>query len=638
LTLGSYILAVVLLAAFAVAPALAVCELQRRLLPRLDRATAALARVVGWLCVVVVLGELLGSVGLFRAWALVLGSLLVGIALWLVARRCPLPAPGPPEAPAPPLSRVEACVAGVAALLVLAVWAVPARISLAHGMRAPDTLWYHGPFAARFVQDGWVTHLHFVELDPLTAFYAANSELLHAIGIALFDSHDVLSPLVNLGMVALALLAGWCIGRPCGRQPLTLIAVAIALSLPILWGVNAGQAANDVAGLAFLLAAAALLVNGAPTLRGGAAGLALGTKLSLAGPALAVTLVRPRWRALVAFALTGGYWYLRNLVATGWVLPTEPRPLTEHLEFSMSHYLLDGRIWDRYFFPGLKFGFGSVWPVVVGLAAAGSVGAVAIRGDRTRRLLGAAAVACAVLYAVTPNSAAGREGDPWSFGLNLRYATPAVALGLALLPLWAPARWRRPLAAVLFAALVVTLLSPTGLWSGRRLEALAYGAALAAVVFALVRFRWLRPVVAAALLAAGFFVQRHYLEHRYAGFLQALGLPSEMAHTRIGVLGITTSYPLYGGDLSNRVIYIGRHGPHGSFTREPSCAAWRRAVNAGRFRYLVIAPVTSPDLPAQAPKAPPIEATWTDAVPLRRIGRLTTIYRIDRPLDPAGCP
>jgi hypothetical protein len=637
LTLGAYTLTLLLLAVFAVAPAVGVYELQRRLLPRFDRPTAVLARAVGWLSVVIVLGELLGSVGLFRAWALVLGSVLVGAALWLLARRRPFPRDEGP-APAQPLPRLETAAAALAALLVLAVWAVPARISLAHGMQAPDTLWYHGPFAARFVQDGWVTHLHFVEIDPLTAFYPANSELLHAIGIALFDSHDVLSPLVNLAMVALALLAGWCIGRPYARQPLTTVAVAIALSLPILWGVDAGQAANDVAGLAFLLAAVALLVNGAPAVRGAAAALALGTKFSFVGPALLVTLVRPRWRALAALAVTGGYWYLRNLVATGWVLPTEPRPLTDKLEFSMSHYLLDGRIWDRYFLPGLKFGFGSVWPVVVALAAAGAIGAAARGGDRTRRLLGLAAIACAVLYALTPNSAAGREGDPWSFGLNLRYATPAVALGLALLPLWLPARWRRPLLALLAATLVVTLLSPTGLWSGRRLEALAYAAVLAAVAFALVRFPRLRPVLAAAIIAAGFFVQRHYLDHRYAGFLQALGLPGDIAHTRIGVLGVTASYPLYGRDLSNRVVYVGRPGPHGSFTREPSCAAWRTAVNAGHFRYLVVAPVSSPDLPAETPKSAPIEAGWTDATPLRRIGGTTTVYRIDSPLDASACP
>jgi len=86
------------------------------------------------------------------------------------------------------------------------------------------------------------------------------------------------------------------------------------------------------------------------------------------------------------------------------------------------------------------------------------------------------------------------------------------------------------------------------------------------------------------------------------------------------------------------VVWIGRSGPGGRFTREPDCRAWRNAVNAGHFRYLIVAPVTSPDLPAEQPKAPPVERSWTDATPLRELGGVTTVYRIDRPLDPDGCP
>jgi hypothetical protein len=104
------------------------------------------------------------------------------------------------------------------------------------------------------------------------------------------------------------------------------------------------------------------------------------------------------------------------------------------------------------------------------------------------------------------------------------------------------------------------------------------------------------------------------------------------------VIGVTTGYPLYGADLSNRVVYVGRPGPHGAFTREPNCAAWRNAVNAGNFRYLVVAPVTSPDLPAETPTAAPREAAWTDATLIHRVGHLVTVYRIDHPLDPSRCP
>jgi hypothetical protein len=631
-SVASYLLAVALLALFCVPLAVGVRALRRRLLPAWTGPPAALADLIAWLSAVVLLSEALGAVGLFRAWALLPLSLLLSAVLILVARRShprtedPLPAPGGGH-------KTERWMSYAGALLVLGQWAVPAQISFGKGMTAPDTLWYHGPFAARFVQEGWLTHLHFVEVEPLTAFYPANSELLHAVGIALFDSHDVLSPLLNLGFVALALLAGWCIGRPKGVAPLTMLAVAIALSLPILWGVNAGQAGNDVAALAFFLAAAALLVNGSPLLAGAAGGLSLGTKFSLVGPVVVLIASRPRVRAFVALTVTGGYWYVRNLVQTGWVLPTAPRPLTEDLEFPLAHYLLDWNVWDSHLLPGFKFGFGSVWWAVLVLAAAGAVGA-AVKRDR----LGFVAIACAVLYVFTPNSAAGREGDPWSFGLNLRYATPAVALGLALLPTWLPGRWRRATLALLASTLAITLLSPTGLYSDRRLEALGFAALAGAAALALTRPR-LRPLLVLIAFIALFPVQSHYLDNRYND--QPLGFADGLTNTRIGVLGATTHYQLYGDDLSNRVIYVGRSGPNGAFTREPSCAAWREAVNRGRFRYLLVAPVSSPDLPAETPTDPPIEASWTDgdpaAVPVERAGKLVTVYRIEGRLDPSKC-
>jgi hypothetical protein len=636
-TVASYLLAVVLLALFAVPLACAVRAVRRRMLPSWCGPPALLADAVGWLSAVVVLSEVLGAVGLFRVWALVPSSVLLAGGLVVLARRLRAREGEPPPAPGDD-GRTSRWVAFGAALLVIALWAVPAQISLGQGMTAPDTLWYHGPFAARFVQDGWLTHLHFVEVEPLTAFYPANSELLHAVGIALFGSHDVLSPLLNLGFVALALLAGWCIGRPYGVAPLSMLATSVALSLPILWGVNAGQAGNDATGLAFFLATAALVVNGTPVLSGAAAGLALGTKFSFVGPAVALVAVRPRVRTVVALGVTGGFWFVRNLVQTGWFLPTAPRPLTEHLEFSLWHYLFDSRIWDSHLLPGLKFGFGSVWPAVLLLAAVGAVGAVFAPG--TRRALGIVAIACAVLYVFTPNSAAGREGDPWSFGLNLRYATPAVALGLALLPTWL-ARSRRALTVVLAATLVGTLLSPTGLWPDRRLEALGLAVLAATAAYCLSRPR-LRPLIVLAVFIALFPIQQHYLDNRYAQpALAPFEFSRGLTDARIGVLGATTHYQLYGDDLSNRVIYVGRRGPNGAFTRAPNCRAWREAVNAGDFDYLLVAPVSSPDLPAETPTAPPIEASWTDgdpaAVPVQRVAGLVTAYRIEGRLDPGRC-
>ena len=90
---------------------------------------------------------------------------------------------------------------------------VPTLQALAGGMDRADTLWYHMPLATRFVQSGDLGAIdHF---DPIffASFYPANSEVLHALGILAFG-RDIVSPLLNLGCLALGLLASYCIGRP----------------------------------------------------------------------------------------------------------------------------------------------------------------------------------------------------------------------------------------------------------------------------------------------------------------------------------------------------------------------------------------------------------------------------------------
>ena len=67
--------------------------------------------------------------------------------------------------------------------------------------------------------------------------------------------------------------------------------------------------------------------------------------------------------------------------------------------------------------------------------------------------MGGVALFGMLAYLFTPLSAAGAEGAPEGFGINIRYAIPALLAGLTLLPLalrlvdagrqWAPARWSR---------------------------------------------------------------------------------------------------------------------------------------------------------------------------------------------------
>ena len=82
-----------------------------------------------------------------------------------------------------------------------------------------------------------------------------------------------------------------------------------------------------------------------------------------------------RW-AVAAFA-TGGYWYLRNLVAVGNPLPGLsvgvghvhlPRPPTPSMDdfgTNLLRNLANGRVWHEALLPGLRTGFGSAWTVII---------------------------------------------------------------------------------------------------------------------------------------------------------------------------------------------------------------------------------------------------------------------------------
>ena len=111
------------------------------------------------------------------------------------------------------------------------------------------------------MQTGDLGHIYFFDPIFLASFYPANSEVAHAVPMLFFD-RDLVSPLINLGWLAVALLAGWSIGRPYGLGPQALIGGSIALGSQSLVEFQAGEALNDITGVAFTLAAVAILVNG----------------------------------------------------------------------------------------------------------------------------------------------------------------------------------------------------------------------------------------------------------------------------------------------------------------------------------------------------------------------------------------
>jgi hypothetical protein len=158
-------------------------------------------------------------------------------------------------------------VAVIASAIVVAHWSEASQESLDIGMYYQDTTWYHMSFSGRFAQTGEIGPLHFTDPLKLTAwYYPQNSELLHAVGMVTLDT-DLLSPLINLGWLAVSLLAAWCIGRPYALGAVTVLGAAVILDSAMLVASQAGNAPNDIAGVFFLLAVIAFLVNGAATAR-----------------------------------------------------------------------------------------------------------------------------------------------------------------------------------------------------------------------------------------------------------------------------------------------------------------------------------------------------------------------------------
>ena len=632
---------------------------RRWLLPRFEGAPAYLASAVIALALLIWGAELLGTFGWWDPVPYLVLVAAAGLGLWKFLPR--LEGEGGRSHPhrqvrvgATPLpTSIALSVAGIAVVK----FALEAKGSLSTGMTGFDSTWYHGPFAAGFFQDGDTWDLHFIAPQFLAWFYPANSEVFHAAGMLAFG-RDVLSPLLNVGWFVGCLVACWCLGRPYRVGPWSLALGAVALSVPALAD-QAGEARNDIVGIFFLLSAVAVLLNGERNVRtaavvGLAAGIAAGTKLNFLLPAAVLVIgmglvarrgLKGRVSGIGALAALagGGYWYLRNLAHSGnplpWIhhlgpidLPAPEQALGGREAHSVLGYLTDGGVWSDWFLPDLHSGLWFVWPLLVLAAIVGLVLAAAqVRGafgnhedaraprpDVALGIAGFVGLATALAWLVAPTSASGPEGVPRGFESGLRYLAPALVLGLALLPTAPRTRvWlslgphKRP------------KLNHTP-WGGAKWAIAAGGVALVLAV------------------AAGYPVQRHYLEGRYKDptFTSAPGLNAAFAWARdVSDARIATTstrqYPLFGTDLSNRVRFLGTEQAHGGFEAAADCRTYRRLLNEGGYEYVV---ATRDRVEARKPPYPP-QVGWTKD---RRASVVlaeppTVVFELRGPLDPSAC-
>jgi hypothetical protein len=682
-----------LLAVIALAPiGLGAGSLRRRLVPGWRGLDALLAEVVLALTLVLVTAQALGTAGWFRTAPTVVGLAAVGLATWRLG--APTLPPTPRCAPdLPPVPRVHAVVTAVVVATVAGAWLARTHRALERGMETVDTLWYHLPVAARFVQTGDTSAVHYVDADAVTAFFPASAPVLHGLGMLLLGS-DVASTALNAWWLALGLGAAWSLGRRVGVAPATTTGAALLFVTPGMVATQPGGGYTDVVGLALLLVAGALLVHpsqgprpvGQDLLVALAAGLSIGTKFTFVGPAavlcllLVVTAAGPgRLRRLAVVlggvAVAGGYWYGRNLLVAGNPIPTLEVALGP---FSLSslpsatppatvaRLLLDASAWRDWFVPGLRTSLGPAWPVIALAVLGGTVLGVVRRSATGLRLLAVVGGLSLVLFVVTPQYLL-IGGEPYFFVFNLRYATPALVLGLVALPLALP-RAGAWLLGTYAAAAAVTALDPTAwpwpfgwaviqdraagrdAWWGvlgagavlagwwllaqgpRRAAATARGAAA------------VMAITTAAVLAAALPGYRDGRYDETPPFPETFAWARSLESSRIVVTGLLTQvqYPLFGDDRTNHVQYAGIVQDDAGFRPATSCAEWAALLRAGRYDHVLVTPGT-------VTTTPPQEAEWTERLDGRLVHEevpvlegdllsgpiIVRVYELDPHADPA---
>ncbi|HEV3226587.1 MAG TPA: hypothetical protein VGZ52_07125, partial [Acidimicrobiales bacterium] len=316
-------------------------RLRAALLPEWSDARGRLAEVVIALSTFFAVAQLCGAAQLFSSVVLLVAELAAATALATAAPHLArFGCAGGTELSRrhnqkPQIDPREVAAVGVGVAIVVVQWCAHTADAIARGMVHPDTLWYHGPFAAAFVQQHAFTGMDSLGYDA-ARWFPFNAQVLHAAGILAYG-RDVLSPFLNLAWMGLALLAAWCAGRRRHVGHLCVLAAAVGLGLPVMVATQPGQASSDVACAALLLAAVALVLESdlepvPVALAGLASGLALSTKITIA-PAMAVLavallllLVWQRRRAAplawtVSLVLTGTFWFGRDWVLAGTPLP-----------------------------------------------------------------------------------------------------------------------------------------------------------------------------------------------------------------------------------------------------------------------------------------------------------------------------
>jgi len=569
-----------------------------------------------------------GALGATGPVSIALGvvAAIVRIALRDRLRRAP--------EPKPPVTAADVGLAGA----LVAAMVIRLRAGLHKRLFLYDALSYHLHVPASWLAAGRLIIVPAVFGDPSSAYAPSNLELWFAFLMAPLHA-DYLASSGQLPFAALGALAVAAAAREAGaRREAALGGAAAFLMVPEVWQ-QARTAMTDLGMATLLLGCLPFLFRlrrqprAADLLAVAAAlGLAIGTKYAaapLALPFLAAAVLvsrRGRFTAPVVFAAaavllaTGGFWYLRNLMVTG-----NPWYPVATLGLPGLYDRAAMRGWD-YHLPVDELG---ALGDILGAAGFGFSAAVVAAFARVRPPLEAALALAvvAIFWLLIPY----QESRFMMAGFGLG----ALAIGRAA---------ARPPAALGWGGLVLALLGELmALPSPDRLALLPIGllAAAGAHLWRHVPARARRPagwtlgLAASAVLLVP--VARGLPAHRRGADPVLLGgdldaswawFGAHVHGTTVAYTGTNLAFPLWGPDLSNRVVYVnvagaagdrlhdfGRRLPPGwrAPSAEPapyrdgaSFDVWLRNLRAAHAQTLFVA--------AEGGQFP-IERDWADAHP-----------------------
>jgi hypothetical protein len=656
--LGEFLAGLAFFLAMVVAAGVTAAIVTRRRLGHLSGIQRALA-VALWFTLAVLAAHLIPL-----ALGILSRGTVVGAALGTAACVAALVRPradrlDPPPPAAAPSGRI-ALLIGAAATAAVATYELAAlRVDAVSPFTHIDVLSFHLPGVARWIQTGSLWQIDQLFPYNVTGNYPNSGDVLTLATV--LPWHDLaFARFVQLPFLALTWLAIFALARELGARAATAaLAASLVASLPAT-SIYVADGLPDVillfgfsTGLLFLTRHRRTARRSDLVLAGLGLGLALGTKwygltIDVAAVAVwaAVTLAeRRRLRPLLgdaallgAVALAvGGIWLVRNLVESG--NPIFPQRIgiggvtlfagthnaaVDRAGYTVLHYATRPTVLREFVVPGLRAQLG-LGGAVLGASSLAIVAGAAIGRPRRRRrgdagadgtwvtALAALALLLAIVWALTPGSAPGREGQPQVL-ITVRWLVPAPLVAAAALA-GAAGTLRRPV-----LVLAIDVLLGIAIGDALRRDPALPATALAEAAFALAL------IVAAAALAvdlrareafrahagahlavavacpvlillavAARIDQVHFDRHTYAPFDPTFAWIDRHAPpgTRVGLAGeaslrgLSPILPAFGPRLGNRVEYVGPWA--GNLLREyRRRRPFVRAVERGRYQLLLV--------------------------------------------------